>query len=90
MTSSLNSISIFFKSSGVPLYTENNQFHKGILLRNKAILAQEEQRREMGRKRKKTKGLLTSLEHFIAVEKKTKTPTQKMEQRRKHFYTHHN
>lgn len=70
MTSSLNSISIFFKSSGVPLYTENNQFHKGILLRNKAILAQEEQRREMGRKRKKTKGLLTNLEHFIAVEKK--------------------
>lgn len=69
MTSSLNSISIFFKSSGVPLYTENNQFHKGILLRNKAILAQEEQR-EMGRKRKKTKGLLTNLEHFIAVEKK--------------------
>lgn len=70
MTSSLNSISTFFKSSGVPLYTENNQFHKGILLRNKAILAQEEQRREMGRKRKKTKGLLTNLEHFIAVEKK--------------------
>lgn len=56
MTGLLSFIPIFFISSDVSPYIDNNQLHNGILSKSKAILTQEgEKRMENGMKKEEIK-----------------------------------